>query len=218
MGRVAVFWGSTIGRKIVMGLTGVVLVAFVIVHLAGNLLVYRGPEAENHYASLLKANPLLLWTVRGVLLAALILHVWAGLSLAQLARESRPTPYRTLAHQVTTPASRSMRWGGLFLLLFIVIHLLHFTTGTLHPRFDTANVYGNLVTGFQIWYAALFYLVAMVLLGLHLFHGGPALFQSLGLSHPGYDRPRRQVMRAVAVVLFGGFASIPLAIWLGLVK
>ena len=217
-GRLARFWSSTVGRKIVMGVTGVMLVAFIVGHLAGNLLVYGGPEAENRYAALLKSNPELLWAVRVVLLAALVLHVWAGLGLAQTASAARPIGYQESAPQSATLASRTMRWGGLFLLGFLVLHILHFTTGTIHPQFNGADVYANLMVGFRVWYAALFYLLAMVILGLHLYHGTSSMFQSLGLSHPGYDPGRRRAMRLLSVLVFGGFASIPLAVWLGWVR
>jgi succinate dehydrogenase / fumarate reductase cytochrome b subunit len=212
------FWTSTVGRKIVMGATGLVLVAFVVAHLAGNLLVYAGPVAENRYAAMLKSAPALLWTVRLVLLAATGLHIWAGLGLASLAAASRPVGYEQVVPQASTLASRTMRWGGIFLIAFLVLHLLHFTTGTIHPRFSPTDVFRNLVTGFQVWYAAALYLVAMAVLGLHLYHGASSLFQSLGLSHPQYDPIRRRVMRALAILIFGGFASIPAAVWLGLVR
>lgn len=217
-GRLARFWSSTVGRKVVMGATGVLLVVFILGHLAGNLLIYSGAEAENRYAALLKSIPELLWAVRAVLLGALVLHVWAGLGLARTAAMARPVGYQQSAPQSATIASRTMRWGGLFLLGFLVIHLLHFTTGTIHPSFHGEDVYANLIEGFRVWYAALFYLVAMVVLGLHLFHGTSSMFQSLGLSHPGYDEGRQRTMRVLSVLVFGAFASIPLAVWLGWVR
>ena len=209
------FYRSTIGKKVVMAATGIILVGFVIGHLLGNLLVFRGPEAMNEYAALLKSNAALLWGVRSVLLIAVILHIVAAVQLTRLDRAARPVGYARQKHQAATMGSRSMRWGGLSLALFIVYHLLHFTTGTLHPTFSHTNVYGNLIAAFSEWWIALIYVAAMVFLGLHLYHGVWSVGRTLGIA-PSAEEPRkRRLATAVALVVWLGFTSIPLAILAG---
>ena len=209
------FYQSTIGKKIVMAVSGLILLGFLVLHLAGNLLVFAGPGPFNRYAATLKALPELVWMNRVVLLVAVILHIDSAYRLTRLSHAARPVSYARTDPQAATLASRTMRWGGVLLLLFIIFHLLHFTTGTLHPSFLEADVYGNVMTGFRVTWVALFYVVAMGALGMHLFHGASSMFQSLGLSHPAYNAGRRTLLRAAAVLLAGGFASIPLAVWLG---
>lgn len=209
------FYRSTVGKKVVMALTGIILVGFVIGHLLGNLLVFRGPEAMNEYAALLKSSAALLWGVRLVLLTAVVLHIVAAVQLTRLDHAARPVGYSRQHHQASTIASRSMRWGGLSLALFIVYHLLHFTTGTLHPTFDHANVYGNLIAAFSDWWIVLIYVAAMVFLGLHLYHGVWSVGRTLGIA-PNAEQPRRRrLATTIALLVWLGFTSIPLAIFAG---
>jgi succinate dehydrogenase / fumarate reductase, cytochrome b subunit len=208
-------WRSTIGKKVVMGATGIILVGFIIGHLLGNLLVFRGPEAMNEYAALLKSSLALLWGVRIVLLISVILHVVAAIQLTRLDRAARPVGYARQQHQAATVASRSMRWGGLSLALFIVYHLLHFTTGTLHPTFSHTNVYGNMIAAFSEWWIALIYVAAMVFLGLHLYHGVWSVGRTLGIAPRAEEPRKRRLATAVALVVWLGFTSIPLAILAG---
>ena len=149
-----------------MAVTGLLLVGFVLGHMAGNLLVFKGPEALNGYGAFLKSSALVLWTVRLGLLAAVGLHVWAALTLIRLNQASRPVAYAKRVPQASTRSARLMRVGGILLLVFIVFHLLHFTTGTIHPgyTFSHTDVYGNVVSSFQVPWVALFYIVAMVAL------------------------------------------------------
>ena len=209
------FWRSTVGKKVVMAGTGIILVGFVIGHLLGNLLVFRGPEAMNEYAALLKSSTALLWGVRLVLLAAVLLHIIAAVQLIRLDRDARPVGYARQHHQAATVASRSMRWGGLSLALFIVYHLLHFTTGTLHPTFSHTDVYGNMIAAFSEWWIALIYVAAMVFLGLHLYHGVWSVGRTLGVAPRAEEPRKRRLATAIALVVWLGFTSIPLAILAG---
>ncbi len=156
-----------------MAVTGVIGIGYVIVHSAGNLLVFAGPEALNGYAAALKANLALLWTLRVVLLVAVVLHVVAAVQLTRQARAARPVGYGRREPQTSTWGSRSMRWGGALLLLFIVLHVLHLTAGRIDPAgvFTTHDVYRNVVASFRIWWVTAFYVGVMLALGLHLFHG-----------------------------------------------
>src|SRR5512139_1230485 len=171
MGWIRSFYRSTIGKKIVMALTGIVGVGFVTGHMLGNLLVFQGPEAMNAYAGFLKSNMKLLWGVRLVLLGAVGLHVHAAWSLSRLAQAARPAGYDRQVLQVSTLSARTLRIGGVILLVFLVFHLLHFTVGTVHPAFSPTDVYGNVMIGLAVPAVAAFYLVAMASLALHLHHG-----------------------------------------------
>ncbi len=216
MGWLGRFYRSTVGRKIVMAVSGIVLVLYLVVHVAGNLLVFRGPQAINDYAHFLQSSTALLWTVRVVLLGSVIVHVHSAWTLTRDARRARPAGYRELAAQSSTWSSRSMRWGGVLLLLFIVYHLLHFTVGTVHPAFVRGDVYANMLSGFAVPAVAAFYLIAMVALALHLRHGVWSVFQTLGASHPRLLPLRRRLAWLLAVLIPAGLASIPLAIGFGL--
>ena len=214
------FFQSSIGRKIVMAVTGAILVLFVLGHMTGNLLVYVGPEALNHYAVFLRQflHGAALWIVRAVLLAAVVLHIWSATSLTLESRRARPVGYREQKWKESTYASRTMRWGGVIILLFVIYHLLHFTFGTVHPSFVEGDVYHNFITGFQSVPASLAYIVAMIALGLHLKHGVWSMFQTLGVSHPRYIRMAHVAAWLVAVLIVVGNISFPLTILAGIVK
>jgi succinate dehydrogenase / fumarate reductase cytochrome b subunit len=214
-----------VGKKAVMAVTGVILFAFVLGHLAGNLKLYQGPRALNDYAAFLRSagSPelpagALLWTFRLVLLASVALHVWAAWELTRLSRAARPMGYVAGARVHTTYASRTMRWGGVIVLLFVIYHLLHFTWGTVHPSFVPGDVYHNVVTGFQVWWVAVFYIAAQVALGFHLYHGLWSMFQSLGLNHPRFNHWRNGFAHAFAWIISLGNISFPLAVLSGLVR
>ena len=209
---------STIAKKVVMALTGAVLTGFVLAHMAGNLLLYKGPEALNQYAELLQSNPLLLWGARAFLLLSVGLHIWAAFALSSLNNAARPVAYRKTWYENSTYASRTMRWGGPLLLLFIVYHLLHFTVGSAHPSFVRGDVYQNVVAGFQNPLVAFFYALSMVALALHLFHGITSMLQTLGLSHPRYNALRFLAGAGYAAVVTAGNLSFPLAVYFGLVR
>lgn len=184
MNRLLRFWRSTIGKKVVMAATGIIGIGFLIAHVAGNLLVFSGPVAMNQYSRFLHGPAAeLLWPMRVVLGAAVLLHVLAAIQLARLSRAARPYAYVKRKPQASPLGSSLMRWGGAFLLVFIVVHILHFTTGSLRPtgRFVAGDVYGNLVASFELWWVALFYVVAVALLGLYT-----AFMLGLKWFAPGY--------------------------------
>lgn len=214
------FWASAVGKKVVMAVTGLMLVGFVLGHVTGNLLVFRGAEAMNRYAATLKSLGALLWAIRLGLLAAAVLHVTAAVQLWRRARAARPVRYGERDPQVSTVASRTIRAGGVLLLVFIVVHLLHFTTGTIRPAgtFSHTDVYGNVVAGFRIWWVSLFYIVAMVALFYHLYHGVWSSMRTLGLNRPSANPLHRRTAVVIAVLAFLGFTSIPVAVLAGWVR
>jgi succinate dehydrogenase / fumarate reductase cytochrome b subunit len=214
------FLGSSIGRKVVMAVTGAILVVFVLGHMTGNLLVYLGPEALNHYAVFLRQflHGAGLWIARVTLLVSVVLHIWSATSLTLDSRRARPEGYREQKWKESTYASRTMRWGGVIILLFVIYHLLHFTFGTVHPSFVEGDVYHNFITGFQSVPVSIAYVVAMLALGLHLRHGVWSMFQTLGVSHPRYIRLARAAAWIVAIVVVAGNVSFPIAVLAGIVK
>ncbi|HEU4641049.1 MAG TPA: succinate dehydrogenase cytochrome b subunit [Gemmatimonadaceae bacterium] len=211
------FWRSTIGKKVVMAVTGLIMVGFVIVHMIGNLQVFVGPAKINAYSHFLHHTiGELLWVARIVLLVSVVLHIVGAYQLTKLDRAARPVGYARKEAQAATPASRTMRWGGVALLLFIVFHILHLTTGTIQPvPYTEGDVYANLVGGFQIWWVTLIYVLAMVALGLHIFHGGWSSVRTLGLSQPKPDPLKRPLAQLIAVILWIGFTCVPVAIFFG---
>jgi succinate dehydrogenase / fumarate reductase, cytochrome b subunit len=218
---------STVGKKIIMAGTGLIWVGFVILHVAGNLQAFVGREKLNAYSAFLHGpGAELLWLVRAVLIVALVLHVLMAWQLTRLARAARPADYRSRAPQVSTIASRTMRWGGLLLLAFIVFHILHFTTRSVDPgrwahRMDAAgryDIYGNIVASFRIWWVTTIYLFAMVLLGLHLWHGVWSSGRSLGVARPSPDPLHRRLAPILALALWLGFSIVPIAVAAGVIK
>ena len=214
-GRAARFWSATNGKKAVMALTGVALVGFVVVHLLGNLQVFVGAEKFNAYAHTLKSLGPLLWGARAALLSAVGLHIWSAFGLWRVKNEARPVGYKTKRSVVSSYASRTMYWSGPIVLLFIVYHLMQFTFGVGGTRFIEDEPYDNLVNGFRVIPISIFYILAMGCLCFHLFHGIWSIFQTLGLSHPQYTPVLRLAAKVIAVALFLGFSSIPLAVLLG---
>jgi succinate dehydrogenase cytochrome b subunit len=219
MRSLVALYRSTVGKKVVMGLTGAIMIGFLLTHVAANLLSFEGPKKINAYSSFLHSTAEVLWIARAVLLASLVLHVVAAVQLTLLDRAARPVEYARRKAQASTLASTTLRWGGLLLFGFIIYHLLHFTVGSVHPSFIEGDPYQNVVTGFQGHpLVVAFYLAAMVGLGLHLYHGGSAMFQSLGLSHPSYDRSRQRLLRLVAILVVVGFAAVPVGVALGVIR
>lgn len=214
------FLDSTIGKKVVMAATGVVLFGFVVVHMLGNLQVYLGPEALNSYGAALRSlgHGGVIWVARGTLLLAVSLHIWAAFGLWRKNQSARGTPYKTFQPRASTYASRTMYWSGPILLLFIVYHLLHLTTGTVHPSFHEADVYRNFVVGFQQPAASAFYIAAMIALGLHMRHGVWSLLHTMGLAHPRWNGLRHGFATLIALVVVAGNISFPVAVLTGLVK
>lgn len=212
------FYSTTVGKKLVMAVTGLILAVFVLGHMAGNLQIYQGPEKLNHYAELLRVSMPLLWTVRLILLASVVLHILAAVQVTLQNWRSRPQKYAVSAYQEADIASRTMIWGGLVVAAFVVYHLLHLTLGTAHGNFKPGDVYHNVVAGFQVPLVSLFYIVANLFLALHLYHGMWSWFQTLGFSHPKYNRARRVFATVYALVIAVGNISIPVSVLAGWVK
>jgi succinate dehydrogenase / fumarate reductase cytochrome b subunit len=214
------FWQTTVGKKAIMAITGFILFGFICGHLLGNLQIYLPPEKINHYSATLKSLPALLWGARITLLLAVGLHIWSSFQLWLLQRAARPIRYVKKANLHSTYASRTMVWSGPIILAFLIFHLLHFTFGTVHPGgpFDEHNVYNNVVTGFQVWPVSLFYIIAMIMLCYHLYHGLWSMFQSLGFSHPLYTPWVQRLAKVVAILIAVGNISIPVAVLAGFIK
>jgi succinate dehydrogenase / fumarate reductase cytochrome b subunit len=215
-------WRSAIVQKAAMAVSGLVLFGFVLVHMAGNLKAFQGADKLNAYAEWLReiGSPALphssaLWIARATLLLAAVVHVVAAVQLTLLNRRARPEAYRTLRPVQLDYASRTMRWSGFLILAYVVYHLMHLTWGNVHPSFVPGDVYANLVIGLRRWPVAIAYMVANLLLGLHLYHGLWSFFQSLGLDHPAYRRARRPFAVGFAVVVTLGFLAVPVGVLAG---
>ena len=201
-----------------MAATGVAMLVFLVLHVAGNLLVFRGPAQLDAYSALLKHHAIVLWTARLGLLAAVVLHVIAAYQLTRRDRAARRTSYVRVEPQAATLASRTMRVGGIVIAAFVVLHLLHLSTGTLRPApFAATHVYANVVGGFRIWWVCAIYLVALAAIGLHLYHGAWSWLRTLGFSRPSATPLHRPIATVVAVLLWAAFTSIPIAVLFGLV-
>lgn len=209
------FWRSTIGKKVVMALTGLIGLGFVISHVASNVTVFKDPVHLDDYAKFLRTFGPLLWVARGVLIAAVILHVVAAVQLTRRKQAARPVGYGKQEPQVSTLASRSMRWGGALLLAFIVFHLADLTWGWVNPGFVHLEPSRNMEASLTRWPVALFYVAAMVSLGLHIWHGAWSAMRTLGAARPSNTPLRRVVPVVLAVLIAGGFAAIPLAYLFG---
>ena len=214
------FWASTVGKKIVMAVTGIILFAFVIGHLLGNLQVFEGPAKLNAYGAFLHSIGEFLWPVRIILLIAVTLHIVATVQLALRKKRARPIEYSVKKAISSSYASRTMYWSGPIVLAFIIFHLLHLTAGYIHPgaAYIEGDVYHNVVSGFQVWWVSLSYIVAVSLLGLHLRHGLWSIFQSLGSHQPQHTLRFKKAAMVIAVLITLGYISIPLSVLLGLVK
>jgi succinate dehydrogenase / fumarate reductase cytochrome b subunit len=227
MQRSGSLFRTSIGLKITMAVTGIVWVGFVIGHMLGNLKVYQGPDAFNHYAEGLRVfgAPFLLdtqalWIARAVLALALVLHVWSAWKLTRQSHAARDVGYRKRESIEFSRASRTMRWGGVALFLFIVYHILHLTLGVVHPDFVPGDPYHNFVAAFASVPVALFYVAAMIALALHLYHGIWSAFQTLGFSD-GQDHGRRwhrRIALGIALVVLVGNLSFPVAVLTGVVS
>lgn len=216
---------TTVGQKAIMAVSGIVLFGFVLGHMAGNLKLYQGREVLNTYAEHLRTmgEPVLprgalLWTVRSLLLAAVGLHLYSALETTRQSWAARGGKYFVRATVQADYASRTMRWGGVILGLFVAFHLADLTYGVGAPAFDPKDVYGNVVASFSRPPVAALYIVANLALGLHLFHGLWSLFQSLGWNNPKFNPWRKRFATTFAVLVTAGNVSFPLAVLLGWVK
>jgi succinate dehydrogenase / fumarate reductase cytochrome b subunit len=225
MSRVTTLTQSLIGKKVVMAVSGVVLLGFVLGHMIGNLKVFQGPEHFNAYAEGLRTvgapffgRGQLLWLVRLFLVAAAGLHVWSAVVVTRASWAARPVGYHALRLVETTFAARTLRWGAVIILLFVVYHLLDLTFGPVNPAFTPGDPYHNVVASFGRVPIAVAYLVAMGALSLHLYHGIYSACQTLGLNHPRYNAARRGFALVFSLVVAGGFAAVPLAVLTGGVR
>lgn len=221
------FYRTTVGKKILMALSGVILFLFVIGHMGGNLKMFFGVDPVlhiyriDHYGRLLRTigadflgGMTTLWLVRIVLLGSVIIHIVTGTQLWLLNRAARAVKYECIEYDSATVSSRTMFYGGAFMGLFVVYHILQFTTGQAYPGvFEHGQVYSNLYFAFQHGYLAVLYVISMLLLALHLWHGGWSLFQTLGLDTPRINSGLGLFAKIMAVLLFVGFASVPTAVY-----
>jgi len=217
MQRALLLHQTSVGKKAIVAVTGVVMFGFLVGHMAGNLQIFLGPEKINEYAAFLKGTLPLLWGTRALLVVSVIAHIYYSMVLANEAGNARPRAYAKRENNATNLAAISMKLSGPTVAVFILYHLLHFTIGYSPTGAHSAtNVYANVVGSFQIPWLAALYIVAQLLLGVHLFHGAWSFFQTLGLSHPRYDAFRRTFAVGLTVLIVGGNISIPAAIASGL--
>jgi len=220
------FTRSNIGLKVLMAITGVVMIGYLIGHVSGNMLIFAGPEAINNYSKFLHHAKGLLWGTRVLLLASVLVHIWATLRFLKLRGDARPVAYDSKGAHGTTWAARTMYWTGPVIALFIVYHILHLTTGTLHPTYSknvdaqdhSVDVYANLVEGFQRPLASGLYIAAMLAIAFHLSHGVWSMLQTVGVNRPNWEPALRCVAVLAGVLITAGFIAVPVAVLLGLVK
>ena len=228
MRRFIRLYQTTVGKKFIVSVTGIILFGFVAMHMAGNLKAFTGNTAEgvphiDVYAHFLRTmgepmipSGVVLWSVRAVLLVSLVLHVFVVAQLVKRNRAARPIRYHGQQYDRATWSARLMLVSGIFLLIFVVLHVLHFTTGTINitPIVHGA-VYANLFHAFENWFFVVPYIAATALLGLHLYHGAWSLFQSLGIDNPDRNRGLRVFATVFALLLFVGFSSVPAIFFIG---
>jgi succinate dehydrogenase / fumarate reductase cytochrome b subunit len=222
------FYSSAVGKKAVMAVTGMVLLSFVLLHMAGNLKIYDSAAHMNEYGEYLRTigEPILphtgfLWILRSGLIIAFILHIHAAYSLTVINRRARPRAYQGgLDYIAANYAARMMRWSGVIVGLFLIYHLMDLTWGIGLTRddFERGQPYQNMVNSLEFWPIAVVYIVANLALGLHIFHGAWSMFQSLGWNHPRFNRWRNSFAIAFAAVIVAGNVSFPIAIMTGIVE
>jgi succinate dehydrogenase / fumarate reductase cytochrome b subunit len=220
------FWRSAVGKKWLMAISGILLLGYVLAHMIGNLKVFLGEEHINDYAEWLRdlGEPVfprtwVLWAMRTALIAAFFVHIVAAYQLTRMNLAARAVRYQSQRDYVVANfASRTMRWTGIIVALFVVFHLLDLTWGNANPDFVLGDPYHNLFATFERVPVAIVYIVAMLALGLHIFHGAWSMFQSLGLNNPRYNIWRRWFAVAFAAVITAGNVSMPLLITTGAVQ
>jgi succinate dehydrogenase / fumarate reductase, cytochrome b subunit len=225
--QAAALYRSSIGKKALMAVTGLIWIGYVVMHMYGNLKAFQGGVYFNEYAEGLRSlgSPVfghlhLLTIARIVLVAALVIHIWAAYTLFQQAREARPRSYAMRRVVQANYASVTMRFGGVVILLFVIFHLAHLTWGVspVHPDYIRGDAYHNLIVGFRSLPVVVIYLVALVALALHLYHGTWSMFQTLGLNDDSWDGVFRGLAWLLAIVVPVGFAVVPLAIQFGYIQ
>ncbi|MEV5191655.1 succinate dehydrogenase [Streptomyces clavifer] len=218
-------WDSSVGKKTIMAVSGLIMLGYLVVHMLGNLKIFFGSDEFNHYAHWLRTlgEPFLhyewaLWIVRAVLVAAVVLHAVSAYQLSRRDIRARPNAYVHRKARASY-ATRTMRWGGIILALFIVWHILDLTTGTVHPGgFQAGHPYQNVLDTFSTWYGNVIYIVAVLAVGLHVQHGFWSAAQTLGVGNATRDRMLKTVGNVLAVVLTAGFVSVPVAVMTGVVN
>jgi len=222
MSTALALYRSSLGKKYIMGVTGIIGFGYVLGHMIGNLQAFPffgGAEAINAYAHFLHhGSHGLIWVARAVLLTAVFFHILAAYQLTQMSHAARPSAYERWDPVAANYASRTMRWTGPLLLLFIIYHVLHLTYGTVHPNFVEGDVYNNLIDGFRVWYVSAFYIICMLALGLHLYHGLWSMFQSLGWNTPQYDDLLHQFSAIFTILIVIGFISVPIGVLTGIIS
>lgn len=221
----AAFWRSNIGKKVVMAWTGLIMLAYLLVHMLGNLKIFFGPKDINEYAHWLRTigEPLLhgawfLWIFRAVLLVAVVLHVVAAAQLSRRDLKARPVKYVGGQKPKATFATHTMRWGGIILALFIVWHILDLTAGVVNPDYVKDDVYHNVTQDFQHWWSNVIYIVAMVAVGLHINHGFWSASQTLGINSSAKDKAIKATGTTLALVITLGFIAVPIAVMTGITR
>jgi succinate dehydrogenase / fumarate reductase, cytochrome b subunit len=217
------FYEASIGKKVVMAVTGVILFGYVLGHLLGNLQIYLpftgvpSTEPINIYAAFLHSHTFMLWAVRALLLVSVALHITASVQLWRLKQEARPIAYVKKDDIPTSYAARTMMWSGPIIAAFVVFHVLHLTVGTVLP-IEEGDVRANVIGGFEHPAVAIFYIIAMALLCMHLYHGLWSMFQSVGLNHPRYTPLLKRFAAVFAWFVAIGNISIPVAVMAGFLK
>ncbi|WP_327112008.1 succinate dehydrogenase [Streptomyces sp. NBC_01341] len=218
-------WDSSVGKKTIMAVSGLIMLGYLVVHMLGNLKIFFGSDEFNHYAHWLRTlgEPFLhyewaLWIIRVVLVAAVVLHAVSAYQLSRRDLRARPTAYVHKRARASY-ATRTMRYGGVILALFIVWHILDLTTGTVHSGgFQSGHPYQNVLDTFSTWWGNVVYIVAVLALGLHVQHGFWSAAQTLGVGNATRDRVLKTLANALAVVLTAGFVSVPVAVMTGVVS
>ncbi len=220
------FWRSAVGKKWVMAVSGIILLGYVLAHMVGNLKVFLGASHLNEYAEWLRdlgepafPRTVVLWGMRVVLIAAFVGHIVAAAQLTRMNWQARPVRYQSHRDYVAANfASRTMRWTGIIIALFVIFHLLDLTWGTANPNFVRGDVYDNVFNSFERVPVAIAYIVANIALAIHIFHGAWSMFQSLGWNNPRFNTWRRAFAAAFAIVIGVGNVSMPLLIVTGAVS
>ena len=226
-------YGTAVGKKYAMAITGIMLLGFVLAHMVGNLKMYLGPSHFNDYAEFLRnllvpifPRTVVLWMMRIGLLLAVVVHIHAAVSLTRMNHKARSVKYQSPRdYQVANFASRTMRWSGIVIFLFVLWHLSDLTWGFANNvgvsaadgRFVRGDAYGNVVRSFERVPVSVLYIVANIALGIHLFHGVWSLFQSMGWNNPRFNKWRRQLATAIATIIVVGNVSFPIAVLAGIV-
>ncbi len=220
MDKAVGFYESTLGKKIVMAVTGIILFLYLVGHMLGNLQIFLDPAQIDKYAHMLHASAAFLWSVRLVLLFCLGVHIYAAFQVWWRSRTARPVKYKVFNPPDVDYAAKTMVWSGPIIAAFITYHLLHLTVGldSLHPDYVHLGAYNNVIAGFQQTPVAIAYIVALLLLAFHLYHGLWSLFQTMGWDHPKFGPWRRPLAILLTVVIAAGFISVPVAVMTGVLQ